>query len=413
MAIDTQAVILCQMMMRREVYYSAALRSGHFNEGPPRRVFDAIAKLYHETKTIDTFMMRTAIDEAAFNWYMEHVHDAVPSDSNWKYYRDVVAADYRKRRIAEIIDEAQSRINDADIGDWIMHEIARAEDASGADLVNQAEFIDEYVVEIGERKKLAGRTPGIPTGIAKLDGYTHGLQKRRLIVIGARPSTGKTALMTTLAANIARQGIGVGIISLESSRYELTERMVANIASLDNEDLATGMVNARDIGKLEAVRKQMADGEWNVRISDNPYLTIDGVRARVREMVVAHGVEIVFLDYVQRIRPKDANQPFRLHIAECSGELKSLAEDLNVPVVALAQLGRDAQDKRPSLSHFKESGQIEQDADIAILIGKSDDGVVLDVAKNRDGRRGGVPTRFTGAFMRFSGRDDEEFKVGS
>jgi len=405
-AYDAEHAILCQMSRRREVYYSSSLRPEHFHEGPARRVYECIARLYSETQTIDSFMFKAALDGTTFEWYREHVYEATPSEANWRFYRDAVIADYRKRRLAEIIEEARFRIDDPELGDWLMHEIARAEDASGADLVNQAEFIDEYVVEIGERKKLAGRTPGIPTGISTLDGLVHGLQKRRLIVIGARPSTGKTALMTTLAANIARQGLGVGIISLESSRFELTERMVSNLASLDNENLATGRVNANEVARLDAVRRQMADGAWNVRISDNPYLSIDGVRARVREMVIAHGVDIVFVDYVQRIRPRDTQTPFRLHIAECSGEMKSLAEDLDIPVVALAQLGREAEGNRAMLSHFKESGQIEQDADVAILIGKGDDGMILDVAKNRDGRRGIVPVRFAGQYMRFSGRDD-------
>ncbi|MFW5955161.1 MAG: replicative DNA helicase [Rhodothermales bacterium] len=407
MSSDAQIAILSQMIKRREVYYASGLRVEHFIPGPARRLFQTIAKLYTDSKEVDSFMLRGELDAETFAWYAKRVRDAVPSAANWKYYRDAVVDDHRRRRIGEIIAEAQTRIDDASIGDWIMHEIARAEDTGGAALVDQSEFIDEYVGAVQERHRSAGKTPGIPTGIPRLDGFTHGLQKRRLIVIGARPSFGKTALMTTLAANIARQGLGAGIVSLESSRYELTERIVSNIANLDNEDLATGKINPGEFDRLREAQTLMKSKAWNVRISDNPYLSIEGVRARVREMVVAYGVDIVFLDYVQRIRPRNDEIPFRLHIAECSGELKSLAEDLEVPVVALAQLGRDADGHRPRLSHFKESGQIEQDADIAILIGQTEDGTILDVAKNRDGRRGVVPVRFTGPYMRFSERSDE------
>jgi replicative DNA helicase len=402
-----QTAILCQMIKRREVYYAAGLRPEHFTPGPARSVFKAVSEIYSNTKSVDSFMLRNVLDGETFRWYAERVREAVPSESNWRYYRDAVIAEHRKRRLSEIIEEARARIDDSDLGDWLMHEIARAEDTGGADLVDQSEFIAEYVGAVEERHRNAGKTPGIPTGIPRLDGFTHGLQKRRLVVIGARPSFGKTALMTTLAANIARQGLGVGIVSLESSRYELTERIVSNIASLDNEDLATGKIDPSEFDRLRKAQALMQSKAWNVRISDNPYLSIEGVRARVREMVVAYGVDIVLLDYVQRIRPRNDQIPFRLHIAECSGELKSLAEDLEIPVVALAQLGREADAHRPRLSHFKESGQIEQDADIAVLIGQTEDGTILDVAKNRDGRRGVVPVRFTGPFMRFAERNDE------
>lgn len=408
MSSESTTTLLCQMVQRREVYYAAGLRSEHFPEGPARRLYGALGAIYESLLAADSFILREKLDDSTYGWYVENVRNAVPSAANWSYYRDRVVADYRRRRIAEILEEAKARLGDADVNEWMMHELAGVEDATGADLVDQSEFVGEYSREIERRRKESGKTPGIPTGIAKLDGLLHGLQKRRLILVGARPSQGKTALMTSLTANIARQARGVGIVSLESSRYELTERIVSNLAGVDNESLATGRITHEEQARIDDARMLMQSDTWNVRISDNPYLTIDGVRARIREMVVAYGVEIVFLDYVQRIREKSVETPFRLHIAQCSGELKSLAEDLNVPVVALAQLGRDADGHRARLSHFKESGQLEQDADSAILIGRNDDGsVFLDVAKNRDGRKGHVPVKFAGQYMRFSGVEDE------
>lgn len=400
---DSHNVLLCQMVKRREVFYASGLRPDHFPEGPARRLFTVLGSLYESTLAADSFMLREKLDELTYQWFADKVRDAVPSAANWSYYRDRVIAEYRKRRIAEIIEEAGSRLGEPDINEWMMHELANIEDTTGDDLVNQSDFMGEYSQEIARRRADAGKTPGIPTGIPKLDDLLHGLQKRRLILIGARPSQGKTALMTSLTANIARQGRGVGIISLESSRYELTERIVSNLANVDNESLVTGRITHQEQARIDDARILIQSDAWNVRISDNPYLTIDGVRARIREMVVAYGVEVVFLDYVQRIREKSSEIPFRLHIAQCSGELKSLTEHLSIPVVALAQLGRDADGTRARLSHFKESGQLEQDADAAILIGRNDDGsLYLDVAKNRDGRKGNVPVKFAGQFMRFS-----------
>lgn len=398
--------LLSQMIKDRQVLYAAGAKAHHFPAGPARTLFQTIEKIYESVKALDSFMLRSEVDDQTWSYYTDQVADAAPFTSNWRYYRDQLITQYRQRRTVEILEEARARVGEPQIAEWIIRELAQAEDATGHELITQSEFIDDYMREILRRRENAGKTPGIPTGITLLDNITHGLQDRRLILIGARPSHGKTALATSLAANIVRQGYGVGIVSLESSRYELTERMVANIANVVNEDLATGKIDHVEMQRVEELSQRMKTTDWRLPISDNPYLTIDGVRARIREMVIAHKVDIVFVDYVQRIRPRDHNQPFRLHIAECSGELKALAEDLNIPVVALAQLGRDAEGKRPSLSHFKESGQIEQDADIAVLISPTADGIFLDVAKNRDGRRAVIPIDFHPSRMRFTNQEE-------
>jgi replicative DNA helicase len=402
---EFEPALLAQMIRDRQVLYASGIKAQHFPAGPQRVLFETLSRLYEEAKSVDAFMIRGVVNDEVWNYYTERVADAAPSTSNWRYYRDAVIQHYRHRRTVEILEEGKSRAHEPDIAEWIIRELAHTEDASGHELITQGEFVDDYLREILRRRENAGKTPGIPTGIAKLDGLTHGFQDRRLILVGARPSHGKTALMTTFVSNMVRTGYAAGIVSLESSRYELTERMVANIANVVNEDLATGRVDEVEMKRVVDLADRMKSGEWIVPISDNPYLTIDGVRARIREMVIAHKVDIVFVDYVQRIRPRDHNQPFRLHIAECSGELKSLAEDLNIPVVALAQLGRDADAGRPRLSHFKESGQLEQDADIGILISAGEDGIALDVAKNRDGRRAMVPVEFHPSRMRFTGQE--------
>lgn len=394
--------LLWQMVSKREVYFGCGLRDEHFHEGPERQLFRKLGELYQSAKEVDSFMLRAELPDYIYRWFTENVNEAVPTIANWRYYRDDVIRSYQRRRAAEVIEEARNRIDERGIVDWTMRELAQIEDSSGEDLVQQSEMIGEYVEEIERRHKSNRRIPGIATGIPKLDDMILGMNKRRLILIGARPNDGKTALMTSLVANIARTGIRAGIISLESSKWELTERIIANIGSIENTSLATGRLDDLERQRLAEAAERVHSGDWGVSISDNPYLSIDGVRARIREMVLAHGAEVVFIDYVQRIRQVDHSIPYRLHIAECSYELKSLAEDLNIPIIALAQLGRPAEGGQPQLSHFKESGQLEQDADIAILIWPQEDGTALKVAKNRDGRKGIVPVTFIGPYMRFS-----------
>lgn len=394
--------LLWQMVSKREVYFGCGLRAEQFPEGPARQVFAKIGELYQSAREVDSFMLRAELPDYVYAWFSENVRDVVPSVANWRYYRDEVVRDYRARRAAEVFGEAQDRIGERDIIEWVMHELAQIEDAGTDDLVEQSQLIGRYVEEVEARWKANATIPGISTGIPKLDDMMLGLNKRRLILIGARPNDGKTALMTTLVANISRTGTRCGIISLESSKWELTERIVANIGSIENTRLATGRLDETERQRFAEAAERIHSGDWGVTISDNPYLSIDGVRARIREMVVAHGASVVFLDYVQRIRQTDHSIPFRLHIAECSRELKSLAEELQIPIVALAQLGRPAEGVQPQLSHFKEAGDLEQDADTAMLLWPREEGIALKIAKNRDGRKGIVPLTFTGPYMRFT-----------
>lgn len=401
--------LLCQMAMDSQVYFGAGVRGEHFSEGPARRVYDTIGKVYAAGNTVDSFMMRDRLDESTYEWYRTQVSGAVPSSANWSHYRDAVVAAYRERRVLEITAEGQTRSGDPGAIDWCIRELASIDGASG-DIVEQRDFIGEYINEVERRVKLKGTIPGIGTGFEALDNVTNGFQDRRMIIIGARPSNGKTALMTTMVANMARVGVKCGIVSVESSRHELTERIMSNMASIENTDLATGRLKPADFKGLTDTAGRMQSQEWGVTICDNPYLGIDAIKARVREMVITRGANIVFVDYIQRIPQTDFSIPFRLHMAQCSTAFKSLATELDIPVVVLSQIGRDGEGGHPRLSNLKETGQLEQDADIAILIAELEDGLHLDVAKNRDGKKTVLPVEFIGKYMRFyGGRDDSRW----
>jgi len=388
--------LLCQMLSSKDVYFGCGLRSEHFDAGPARRLYDTIAKVYADGKTPDSFLLREMLDGPTFEWYRTTVAGAVPTQANWGHYRDRVVAAYRERRVLAIASEAQTRAGDPGAIDWAIRELASIDGASG-DIVDQSTFMLEYVEEVERRYKNRGTLPGLATGFDKLDRFTSGFQPRRMIVVGARPSFGKTALMTTIAANMARVGTVCGIVSVESSRHELTERIVANIGSIENTNLASGRLKDSEYASLSTAVQRMRDG-WTVTICDNPYLSMEAIKARVREMVITRGAQIVFLDYIQRIPQTDFSIPFRIHMAQCSTA---------IPVVVLSQIGRDGDNGRPRLSHLKETGQLEQDADIAILIAEEDGKLILDIAKNRDGQKAVVPVEFTGKYMRFSGGRDE------
>lgn len=397
--------LLWQMIKSKSVFFQASMESKLFPAGLYRRVYEVIKNLYERGAFVDSSSVADSLPEDLKLRLFDEIVDAVPTTSNWKFYRDAVWDEWRKNRVEALLEEAKDRLDSEDVIDWITTELTQLSGNSGGNVRSNAASIVGYVNELEARHKMGGILPGLETGIEPLDEVILGLRKRRFYLIGARPSEGKTALMTTMIAHIARKGIPVGVISLESSEQELTERFMANVGNIDNIKLARGAFTASDFADITTGAEILGGAKWNVRISDSPYLGLPGVTARIREMVIAHKCEAIFLDYIQLVAHVDKALTFRLHINAVSQMLKALARELNVPVVACAQLGRDSEGKRPHLSGFKESGQLEQDADVAILIWNNleDGNSYLLVDKNRDGPKQAVNVKFILPKMRFVG----------
>lgn len=397
--------LLWQMIKSKSVFFQASMGPKLFPAGLYRRVYEAITKLYESGAYVDSSSVADQLPQDLKLRLFDEIVEAVPTTSNWRFYRDAIWDQWRKDRVEGILEEARSKIGDDGIIDWITTELTQLSGNSGGNVRSNSASIVEYVNELEARHKQGGVIPGLETGIEPLDECILGLRKRRLYLIGARPSEGKTALMTTMIVNIARRGIPVGVISLESSEQELTERFMANVANIDNTKLARGTFSDKDFASITNGAMLLGSEKWRVRVSDAPYLGLPGVTARIREMVIAHKCEVIFLDYIQLIAHTDMNLTFRLHINAVSQMLKALARELDVPVVACAQLGRDSEGKRPHLAGFKESGQLEQDADVAILIWNNvDDGnTYLLVDKNRDGPKQAIGVKFITPRMRFVG----------
>ena len=255
-----------------------------------------------------------------------------------------------------------------------------------------------------------GDITGLSTGFPRIDNLTDGLQPGALYVIGARPGAGKTSMAIQIAAHIAstrRQS--VAFFTFEQSHREIVRRLLSAGAGIDSVRLAQGWINGDQEQQLRKVAGVL--GQSKLYVCDNPRLTVDEIRSQVLRLTVRNGVRVLFLDYLSLITPRDRTRPRYEQVSEISNELKLLTRELNIPVVALQQLTRGAQDRRPALNDLRESGSIEQDADVVVMIHREPDdeytmvsgdfGIQLIVAKNRNGPIGDIAGRFTGSTTRF------------
>jgi replicative DNA helicase len=277
---------------------------------------------------------------------------------------------------------------------------------------------------IDERLRKTGDVTGITTGFRDLDEQTTGFQATELIILAARPSMGKTALVCNIAEAVARKsGKGVLLFSLEQSNLELAERFLAITAKINGHDLRAG--NLSEDQHMQLVKASDDLARLPLFIDDKPGRTMTQVAALARRLHRRSALGIIIIDYLQLIEPEDKNAPREQQIAGISRRLKFLAKELRVPVVALAQLNRGVElreDKRPRLADLRESGAIEQDADMVMFLHRPDaydpedrpGEAEIIVAKHRSGPTGIIRLTWRKEFMRFenySPMSDQDFNL--
>jgi replicative DNA helicase len=351
----------------------------------------------------------------------------VPTAANWEYYLQLVVATATQRRIiaacTKLVSAAyehqgpiEQLLNDTEEAMFSL----RMEGAKNNDALRPVrEFVQEAIDGLDAVHKARGKTVGLPTGFADIDRMTSGMKPCSLWVVAGRPSMGKTVLGMQIATKTALNGISVAVYSLEMSGGELAERMLGTQASINLQRWRDGFLEKNDMPKLHNAATEIAKAP--LYIDETPSLSILDLRARARMAKANWGVRVIVVDYLQLMRStsRRAESNRAMEIAEISQGLKAMAKELRVTVIACAQLNRDAEDrKRPALRDLRESGQIEQDADIAILLHrpfkdkeKTPDDIAefttngepaeAIIAKQRNGPTGPVNLRFFGQFTRF------------
>ncbi|MDR1816299.1 MAG: replicative DNA helicase [Clostridiales Family XIII bacterium] len=398
-------------------------------------IFDAITTLYRDAKpadltTVTDVLKRRGVLEAIGGpVYLSELSGAVPSPSNAVFYGAIVREKAQLRRLiesaGEIIAKGYSEEDEAaNVLEYAEQEIlAIGQRGQRGDYVPLPNILAENMKEMEERSKHIGDLTGLTTGFDTLNKMTHGLQKSDLIILAARPSRGKTSLALNIAANAAKlQGASVLIFSLEMNRHLLGERLLSAEAEVDSNLLKDGSV-LREPDKMERIREASEVlGRSRIHIDDNSGISIAEMKNKCRRLKAKEGLDLVVVDYLQ-LMDFGAGSSVRLRTAEnrqqeistLSRMMKQLARDMECPVIVLSQLNRAVETRgshRPVLADLRESGAIEQDADIVLFIYKEenneDDNARdpettrrISVAKHRNGETGEFTLRWASQYTKF------------
>ena len=397
------------------------------------QLYDHVLELWRESRPIDGVVIKEELERKQLfeqlggYEFLVGLVNAVPSATRVTHYarivrnkcllRQLVNATYRVMNAA--FDEVEDAQHILDFAEKQIFDVTERRVTGGAGTLN------EQIAELFERIQDKVPHQGEPTGFFELDEITSGLHKSELIIIAGRPSMGKTALGLNIAEHMAFEaGIPVLFFSLEMSRAALAERVLCGRARVDAHRLRKARTTPQDVAGLQRAAAQMTDKP--LLVDDQPGLTILELRARARIMHRKHKIRAVFVDYLQLMH-SPGKESRQLEVAEISRGLKALAKDLNVPVIAMAQLNRNPEERsgfRPRMSDLRESGAIEQDADVIMLLHResyykekaaSAEGAAyadpddfkaeIIVAKQRNGPTGVVELQFDRRFTRFENRD--------
>jgi len=400
-----ERVLLGQILLDESVYHDSGIKPAQFSDAVSRRIATAISELISEGVKPD--ILNVSQKAGGLEAEIAGLTN-VGSSANWKYYHKRVQEAYQGRELERLASEIKEHAKNPGSALSMIEDrlLSIYSEGNGSEVVRSWDVARKVLDRIEARYKMHGEIPGIPSGISKLDETILGFEDKKLYYVGARPSVGKSALLGNFAAAACGLGFKTGMITIESAGTELVTRILATETNIDSRRLMTGRLDEKDFGWLMDSASKIA--EWPLWLYDDPDATIDDVRRRMRQMVLYHGVQIIFVDYVQLIARNGRSGEYRDRVAECSISLKAAARSLRIPVVSAAQLTRDSQGRVPTLADFADNSQIEKDADVAILIHREKGNYWLKVEKHRDGKTGDVPVTFLPATVRFVNRAMEE-----
>lgn len=391
------------------------VRSEDFYKGAHQRIYEAILSLFDRGQSIDLITLaeelraRGTLEQCGGAAYVSRLTSEVPTSANVEYYARIVQAASIRRTLARVSQEiiAQAHDNSAEISvilEDAERKIFEISDRNQTGTYYPAKEIVKQTFDAIERHYHSKTEyTGIPSGFKDLDQLTMGFQNSEFIVVGSRPSVGKTAFALTVAANMAiRQKIPVGFFSLEMSSMAIMQRLLSMEARLDSQRMRTGMLSPADFSRITEACGRLYEAP--LYISDSPDLKLLDLRAQARRMKSHQDVKIIFVDYITLISSENRELPRHEQIAEVSRSLKALARELNLPVIALSQVRRETEGKKPSLADLRESGSIEQDADVVIFLHTEDlklEVREINVAKQRNGPVGDLSLAFLAKYTKF------------
>ena len=438
---ELEEAVLGALMIEKDAYsqVSEILRPESFYEHRHQLIYSAITDLAINQKPVDILTVkdqlakRGDLEDAGGPFYIAELTSKVASSAHIEYHSRIIAQKYLARQLITFTSQIQTKAFDEtlDVDDLMQEAEGNLFEISQKNLKKDYTQINPVIAEAYELlQKAAARTDGLSgleSGFTKLDKMTSGWQNSDLVIIAARPAMGKTAFVLSMAKNIAVDfKHPVALFSLEMSNVQLINRLIVNVCEIPGEKIKSGQLAAYEWQQLDYKIKDLFDAP--LYVDDTPSLSVFELRTKARRLVREHGVRVIIIDYLQLMNANGMKFGSRQEeVSTISRSLKGLAKELNIPIIALSQLNRGVESregiegKRPQLSDLRESGAIEQDADMVCFIHRPEYYKITQdergndlrgmaeiiIAKHRNGATGDVLLRFKGEYAKFQNPDDE------
>ncbi|HRN96178.1 MAG TPA: replicative DNA helicase [Candidatus Levybacteria bacterium] len=427
---DAELAVLGALLIDREAItiVSEVIKPDNFYSDINRMIYEAMLSLWDDRKPIDLLTLTTALkvkkqlEKVGGSTFLSSLANVVPTAANVEHYANIIRERHVRRSMislgAHMTDIAfQEDKPTAEILDEVEQSIFRvSQEHVQQGFIHIKETLAESFDRLDELHKSGGSLRGVETGFTDIDNLLSGMQPSNLLILAARPGTGKTAFVINASMFAAAQKNPVAIFSLEMSKEELVDRLLVCKSEIDAWKLKTGRLNEQDFEKLSLAMGELA--EYPIFIDDTPGISVAEIRTKARRLHLEHGLKMIVVDYLQLANAGKKFENRNQEVSFISQSMKNLARELRIPVLACSQLSRAVEhrggDKKPQLADLRESGAIEQDADVVMFLYNPEEMLTPQriirvlVAKHRNGATGEKELLFRGDKMKFYNIDHSQ-----
>ena len=438
-ALELEEAVLGAIMLEKDAIISVIdiLKPETFYKDSHRKVYEAVLELSKRIDPIDLLTVteelkkKDQLDLVGGPYFLTQLTSSVASAAHVEFHARIISQKYIQRELIRVSTQIQEKAFDSaiDVDDLLDFSEKQLFDVAFGNIKKETQQIDAVIDQAIKRiEEISGRAEGlsgVPSGFTKLDRITSGWQPSDLIVIAARPSMGKTALVLTMARNMAvEHNKAIAFFSLEMSSIQLVNRMIVSETGLPADKIRNGNLKKYEWEQLEIQLKNLVEAP--IFIDDTPAISVFELRAKARRLKMQYDIQLLIVDYLQLMSgPPDSQGNREQEVSSISRSLKAIAKELDIPIIALSQLNRSVElrsgDKRPQLSDLRESGAIEQDADLVVFIhrperfgllqdadGNSTKGLAeIIIAKHRNGPIGDVTLKFRSEQAKFTDMEED------
>lgn len=425
--IDAEQSLLGALLIDKDsiVRVAELLHAGNFYRSEQHgQIYSAIVDLFDRREPIDLVTLTEELkkkgvyDKVGGSAYLTSLVNIVPTSAHIETYAKIIKEHAVRRNLISQATKLIEQAYDEEVPVDTLLENAEAgifflsQDHVKRDFIPIKDALTESFDRLDELQKSSGKLRGVPTGFRDLDSKLAGLQDSNLIILASRPGQGKTSFALNIAQYVAVvAGLPVGFFSLEMSQEELVDRLLVGQADIDAWKLKTGRLDEKDFDRLSLAMGELAEAP--LFIDDTPGISISEMRTKARRLQIEHGLKLLIVDYLQLIVGRNLENRVQV-VSEISQQLKNLARELKIPVLAISQLSRAVEargSRKPQLADLRESGAIEQDADVVMFIYREDpeksEAVKLDIQKHRNGPTGEIDLIFRADRVKFYGMEKQ------